>query len=99
MARVALIVEYHLKPGAVREFDPIIRAHAAGTLADDPGCELFDVLQPTIDGKPDETRMFVYEVYTDRDAYARHTKSPRLTSTRAAYVHLVEKRVTSICDL
>jgi len=99
MARVSLIVEYHLRPGAAKEFNAIIRAHAAGTLAEDPGCERFDVLQPRIDGKPDETRLFVYEVYANPDVYAQHTKSPRLASTRASYAHLVEKRVTNVCDL
>ena len=99
MAKVALIVEFTLKPGAHAAFDAIIRDHAAGTLADEPGCERFDVLQPRGKEGPDLTRVMLYEVYADDAAFQAHTKNPRLARTRAAYEPLIEGRSIHICAL
>lgn len=100
MARTALVVEFTLKPGAQAAFDAIIRDHAAGTLADEPGCERFDVLQPQgRDGQPDTTRVMLYEVYADDAAVKAHTENPRLARTRAAYADLIEGRTIHMCKL
>ena len=99
MARVALIVEFKLKPGTWAKFNDIIRAHAAGTKADEPGCEQFDVLQPETDGKPDHGRVMLVEVYKDAAAFEIHTKSQRLVNTRAAYADLVDSREITRCSL
>lgn len=99
MAKVALVVEFTLKPGAHAAFDAIIRDHAAGTLADEPGCERFDVLQPRGKEGPDLTRVMLYEVYADDAAFQAHTKNPRLARTRTAYEPLIEGRSIHICAL
>jgi len=99
MAKVALIVEFKLKPGAHAAFDAIIRDHAAGTLADEPGCERFDVLQPKGKEGPDLSRVMLYEVYADDAAFQAHTQNPRLARTRAAYEALIEGRSIHICAL
>ena len=99
MPRVALIVEFKLKPGTWAKFNEIIRAHATGTKADEPGCEQFDVLQPEADGKPDHSRVMLVEVYTNSAAFEIHTQSQRLVNTRAAYADLVDSRVITRCEL
>jgi len=99
MAKVALIVDFQLKPGTWDKFDPIIRAHATGTKQDEPGCEQFDVLQPEIDGKPDHSRVMLVEVYKDEAAFAIHAASQRLVNTRAAYADLIEGRTISRCTV
>jgi (4S)-4-hydroxy-5-phosphonooxypentane-2,3-dione isomerase len=99
MAKVALVVEFHLKPGAHAAFDAVIRDHAAGTLADEPGCERFDVLQPKGRDGADLTRVMLYEVYADAAAFKAHTENPRLGRTRAAYEALIENRTIHICTL
>lgn len=99
MAKVALVVEFKLKPGAHAAFDAIIRDHAAGTLADEPGCERFDVLQPKGKEGPDLSRVMLYEVYADDAAFQAHTQNPRLARTRAAYEALIEGRSIHICAL
>ncbi len=99
MAKVALVVEFKLKPGAHAAFDAIIRDHAAGTLADEPGCERFDVLQPKGKEGPDLSRVMLYEVYADDAAFQAHTQNPRLARTRAAYESLIEGRSIHICAL
>lgn len=99
MAKVALIVEFHLKPGAHAAFDAIIRDHAAGTLADEPGCERFEVLQPKGKDGPDLSRVLLCEVYADDAAFQAHTQNPRLARTRAAYETLIETRTIQVCAL
>jgi autoinducer 2-degrading protein len=99
MAKVALVVEFQLKPGAHAAFDAIIRDHAAGTLADEPGCERFDVLQPKGKEGPNLSRVMLYEVYADDAAFQAHTQNPRLARTRAAYESLIEGRSIHICAL
>jgi quinol monooxygenase YgiN len=100
MAKTALVVEFSLKPDAHPAFEAIIRDHAAGTLSDEPGCVSFDVLQPVDrDGRPDLTRVMLYEVYADDAAFKAHTENPRLARTRAAYAELVEARTIRVCHL
>lgn len=100
MAKVALVVEITLKEGAHAAFEAIIRDHAAGTLAEEPGCERFDVLLPrNADGTPDASRVLLYEVYADDAALKAHTQNPRLARTRAAYADLITGRTIHICAL
>lgn len=100
MARIALVVEFTLKAGAHAAFDAVIRGHAAGTLADEPGCERFDVLQPqNADGTPDLSRVLLYEVYRDDAALEAHRQNPRLLRTRDAYADLITGRTIHVCAL
>lgn len=100
MAKVALIVEFTLKEGAHAAFDRIIRGHAAGTLAEEPGCERFEVLQPRKpDGSPDLSRVLLCEVYADEAAFKAHSENPRLARTRAAYADLITGRTIHVCSL
>jgi (4S)-4-hydroxy-5-phosphonooxypentane-2,3-dione isomerase len=99
MSKVALVVEFQLKPGAFAAFDAIIRDHAAGTLADEPGCERFDVLHPRTKEGPDLSRVMLYEVYADDAAFQAHTQNPRLARTRAAYEPLIQGRTIHVCAL
>ena len=46
MPKIAIVVEFHAKPGMLAAFEAHIRDHAAQTLATEPGCERFDVLRP-----------------------------------------------------
>jgi quinol monooxygenase YgiN len=100
MAKVALVVEVTLKEGAHAAFDAIIRGHAAGTLAEEPGCERFDVIQPqNADGTPDLSRVMLYEVYANDAAFEAHKANPRLQRTRAAYADLITGRTIHVCTL
>lgn len=99
MPKIALVVEFHLKPGAHAAFDAIIRTHAAGTLMDEPGCERFEVLQPRGKDGPDLSRVMLMEVYADEAAVAAHQANPRLAATRAAYQDLIVDRKIHICSL
>lgn len=99
MAKICLVVEFHIKEGAHGAFDRIIREHAAGTLQDEPGCERFDVLQPKDKDGLDLRQVLLVEVYADDAALAAHTANPRLARTRAAYADLITDRKITICNL
>ena len=46
MARVAIVVEFNIKPGQHAAFDRLIREHARKTLDEEPGCQRFCFFQP-----------------------------------------------------
>lgn len=93
MSKIALVVEFQIKDGKLDDFLPIIREHAAGTLADEEGCLQFDVLLPKEGGN----RVLLYEAYRDDAAFEIHGNSARLAQTRSRYVDLVEDRTIHVC--
>lgn len=99
MSRVAIIVEFRIKPGQHAAFDALIRDHATKTLAEEPGCERFEVLQPVNKGIKDEGRVLLCEVYKDMAAFEEHGRNPRLAKVRETYGALIESRTLHICDL
>ena len=100
MPRVAIVVEFNLKPGQHAAFDRIIREHARKTLEEEPGCERFDVLQPVgRDGTPDEARVMLCEVYRDQAAVDAHGKNPRLGAVRDTYAPMIENRRLTLCAM
>ncbi len=100
MPKVAIHVEFKPKPGSHAAFDALIREHARLTLSEEPGCERFDVLQPTnADGTRDESRIMLVEVYTDKDAVKAHVANPRMPKVREAYTPLIDGRVLTMCEM
>lgn len=95
MPKTAVLVAFEVKPGRIDQFLEIIRAHAAGTLHDEPGCERFDVMTP----KDDSNAVRLHEVYADDKAYAEHARSQRLADVRERYKDLIVGRTIAVCDL
>ena len=99
MPKIAIVVEYHVKPGSFAAFDAHIRDHAAKTLAEEPGCERFDVLQPmTPAGTPDETRMMLFELYRDQAAFDAHRSGARLPKVAEIAGPMLDLRKLTICE-
>ena len=94
MSRVALIVEFEIKPQHLAAFEEIIRNHARRTIEAEEGCLAFEVLMP----RDEENRVYLYECYRDQAAFEEHTRSPILTETRDAYKGMFESRAIHICD-
>ncbi len=100
MARIAVVVEFRIRPGQHAAFDAIIREHARLTQQEEPGCERFDVLQPLAKGgAKDEARIMLCEVYRDRAAFDEHGRNPRLAKVRDAYSPLIEARSLTLCEM
>lgn len=95
MPRCALIVEFDLKPGTRAEAAAIIANHAKLTVAEEPGCQQFDVLQP----EEDDGRLLLVEVYDDRAAYEEHRKNPRMPGVNAAMAPLLTGRKVTVCAI
>ena len=94
MSRVALVVEFDVKPDHRDAFIEIIRSHASRTMEAEDGCMAFEVLLP----KDDAAKVFLYECYRDQAAFEEHTRSPILAETREKYAGLFDDRRIVVCD-
>lgn len=100
MSRISIIVEFTPKPGCFDAFSAHIRAHAKATLADEPGCECFDVMQPLgEDGQPDLTRIMLVEIYKDMDAVRAHRANPRMPKVADVSAPLLAGRRLTLCAM
>lgn len=67
MGDYVVVAEFRLKPGAAGAFHAAMDKHAANSRAE-PGCLGFDVC---VDAE-DASRVLLFEVYRDAEAYAAH---------------------------
>ena len=88
MARVAILVEFTVKPDAVGRFRELITTNAARSLSDEPGCRRFDVLSPA----DEPGRIVLYEIYDDDHAFERHLATPHYKEFAAAAEPMIETR-------
>lgn len=95
MSTRSLIVEFKVKPGQRENFLDIIKDHAAGTLADEEGCQQFNVSIPD----DDADTVWLYEQYKDEAALEIHKASPRLARNRERYTELIESRTIRVCQV
>jgi quinol monooxygenase YgiN len=94
MSRVALVVEFDIKPGQRDAFLEIIRSHAQRTRDGEEGCQAFEVLVPA----DAADKVFLYECYRDQAAFEEHTRSPLLVETRGKYKDMFDNRRIVLCD-
>jgi autoinducer 2-degrading protein len=105
MSKIALVVEFHVKPARRDDFLKHMRNHASATLAENKDCLQFDVLAPKevqydvapADRKEDTSRVFLYEMYRDNDVFQKHVTSERVAKTRAGYADMIESRHITRC--
>jgi len=77
---LALVVSIEVPPASRDRFLAAIRAQAAASLAEEPGCLRFDVCAV----EDDPTRFVLYEVYADEAALAAHGETPHFARWRQA---------------
>lgn len=92
MPACALVVEFDLRPGTKPNFLKVMREHARLTLAEEPGCQRFDVLEP--EGEDD--RILLYELYVDRAAYETHRQGARMPGVGKAIDPLLAGRKVTV---
>jgi len=68
----ALWVDFEIKPEHVETFRVAVLRNARASVADEPGCLRFDVL----DALPRAPRFFLYEIYVDEAAFQAHLATP-----------------------
>lgn len=93
MSKVAIAVEFHVKPEHREAFEKIIREHARLSRETEPGCIRFDVLIP----KKDDGRVLLFELYADETAFQEHSSLPRLAETRERYKDMIVERRITVC--
>ena len=88
MAPLAILVEFTIKPDAVGRFRELIVTNATRSLADEPGCQRFDVLAPA----DEPARIVLYEIYDDDRAFELHLATPHYKEFAAVAEPLIETR-------
>lgn len=76
----AITVEFDLVDGAFDAFHRLVSENASQSVALEPGCMRFDVLVPV----DIASRVLLYEIYTSREAFARHLKMEHYLSFDSA---------------
>lgn len=88
-----ILVQVQVRPEHLPSFTTAIAANAAASVAHDPGCLRFEVLQQA----DDPTRWVFYEVYASQDAWEAHRASPHFLAYKAvADVALVSRTATPL---
>lgn len=85
MAAFVVIAEFRVRPEQLAAFLETARDDATHSVADEPGCRQFDVVQQ--EGE-DGTVVF-YEVYDSREAFDAHLQTPHLKRFQAAFPSLI----------
>ena len=87
----ALVVNIRIKPENVDAFMQRLKENASGARKE-PGCKQFDVL---VDPK-DKTKVMLYEVYNDENAFETHQQTPHFKKYLAEAVPLLASRERQI---
>jgi len=95
MSGLVVIVDFRLKPGADREFRPLVEANADASVRNEPGCRRFDVVV----SKDDARRILLYEIYDDAAAFEAHCRSVHFTRFDRDSERLVETKSVILADL
>ena len=66
-----ITVEFGIKPERVNDFMALMKENAEASLTKEPGCHQFDIcVDPN-----DSTKIFLYELYTDKKAFETHKQT------------------------
>ena len=89
MSKAAFVVipEFVVEPECLDDFLALAQDDASHSLADEPGCKQFDIVQ--LESAPN--RLVFYEVYDSRAAFEAHLQTPHLARFRAGVGSLVSE--------
>lgn len=95
MSAIVLIVEMKLNPGRRDDFVARVQRHRTRVLAEEPGCERFDLVVPD----DDENTVYLYEVYADEAALKTHMGTSYMAEYRKDTGPMVAERSRTQCRL
>jgi quinol monooxygenase YgiN len=88
-----ILVEFAVDRDNQEHFAELIVENSRRSLADEPGCLVFDVLSRA----DAEFNIVLYEIYADRDAFEAHLRAPHFHAFDAAARKIVRnKQVTEL---
>lgn len=82
---LVVLVEFDLNEGTVDAFMPLMRKQARTSLDAEPGCHRFDICS----APEDPSRVLLYELYDDRQAFDTHLASAHFRSFDAEVAPMV----------
>src|SRR5262245_7775200 len=95
MAKFANLVMIEVALGRRDEILPLLAAHKARCLKDEPGNLQFEILLP----KDDDTKILSYEVYLDDAAFEIHRNGRSLAQLREEITGIVVKLHGTRCSV
>jgi (4S)-4-hydroxy-5-phosphonooxypentane-2,3-dione isomerase len=87
MPKLAIVATIEAAAGRMDELLPLLMAHRARCLRDEPGTLQFDFLVPS----DDKTKVLLIEVYKDEDALKAHWTGASMATFREQSAGMVEK--------
>ena len=78
MPKLAIIATIEIVPGRMDEYLPLLMAHRARCLKDEPGTLQFEVFRP----RDDDAKIMLYELYRDDAAFDAHWNGPSMARVR-----------------
>ena len=94
MPKLAIVATIEVAPGRRDEFLPLLMAHRARCLKDEPGTLQFDPLVP----RDDETKVLLYEVYQDDAAFDAHFNGPSIARLREEAAGMIVQLQGTRCN-
>lgn len=73
-----ILAPIQIKPGYAEQFIEAVLLDAQGSVNNEPGCLRFDVIRD----EEDPNRIYLYEVYKDKDAFEYHKTTPHINKWR-----------------
>jgi (4S)-4-hydroxy-5-phosphonooxypentane-2,3-dione isomerase len=95
MSRVVLVPRFTIKSDRMGEFMEHVLRQRDNCLAQESGCEHFDVLRCS----ETSSEILLYEIYTDQAAIKAHRQTPHYAEFKAATADLVEKLVLEVWEI
>ena len=95
MPKLAIIGTLEVAPGRKDEVLPLLMAHRARCLKDEPGTLQFEVLVP----REDDTKVLLYEVYPDDAAFNLHWNGTSVARLREEAAGMIVKVSGTRCAL
>ena len=87
----AVIVTFQIVPSKRESFLPLMRENARTSLAEEPGCHVFDIC--TDPDRPEE--VFLYELYSSPEAFQVHLNSAHFKAFDALVAPMVAAKAVA----
>ncbi|WP_264311529.1 putative quinol monooxygenase [Pseudomonas putida] len=84
----SLFIKTRVKPGCAEAFLAAIKVNAAASVANEPGCLVFDVCQDRLEPEV----IYLYEIYQDDAAYEAHTQTAHFRDSRPLVEPLIAEQ-------
>ena len=89
---LAVCVDFEIDLASLDAFLTIMKKNASDSLANEVGCHQFDIAKD----QQNPTKIFLYELYDDADAFELHKKASHYLEFNEAISGMVNKKLTRL---